>query len=234
MKSDIKLSYGRVGELYDGSIWVQVYPTRGFLSRFEFEGYSFPRMMSKLAEFIREYEETTVVLTRTEANGSHYRLDAETVDLLRTDPAAAISHMMPESRLVVIRNEMKTTSQPPSGLLRAGHETIAASFGDELYCEVNQAGKIECPGCGRWTPVTSKWLSCTSPRCAVRVRGIMTGKSWFVVSTETMLSLKLSRYYFPRNWNPKKGWISWDELNEMYETFKKERELCFQENVPKV
>lgn len=233
MKAEIRLSYGRVGELYDGNIWVQVYPTRGFLSRLEFERYSFPRMMSKLAEIIREYEEVTVNLSRTEVNGSTYKLDAETVDMLRTDPAAAISHMMPDHRVVMIRNEMKPNTSPPSGLLRAGHDTIADAFGDSTYCTINQEGKVECPGCGRWSPVSTRWLTCANKSCGLRVPGVMTGKTWFVISTEALLQTNLSRYYLPRSWNPQHGWISQADLKSMFDTFQKERELCSQETDPK-
>ena len=226
MKAHLRLSYGRTGEVYDGTIWAQIEPTRGFISVLEFEKFSFPRMMSKLAEAIRKYDEVDVTLVRLEVRGSDYKLDSETVKMLRIDPAAAISHMMPESRVVVIRDERKPRSEPPSGLLRAGHETIAAAFGDNLYCTVNGESKAECPGCGRWSVVGTKSFYCNNKQCNIHASGVLTGRAWFVLSTDEVLNLKLPKYYFPRSWNPKRGWISWPELNAMYETFKKEREEC--------
>jgi hypothetical protein len=227
-KAEIKLTYGRMGEMYHGTVWVQIFPTRGFMSQLEFEKFSFPRMMSKLAEVIRRYEEVEVVLARTEAPGSRYRLDNETVNLLRTDPAAAISYMMPESRTVMIRNEAYS-SQPPSGLLRAGHETLASAFGDCLYCTVSPGGKVECPGCGRWGSTTSKLFTCGNSHCGIQLRGVLTGQTWFVVNVEDVLSLGLIRYYFPRGWNIGRGWIGRDKLSEMYKDFQKERAECSQE-----
>lgn len=227
MKAEIRLSYGRSGETYHGSFYVMVYPTRGYLNRLSFDSYTFPRMMSKLAQFVREYEETEVVLERLEIKGSSYRLDAETVSQLRTDPASAISHMMPDSRVVVIRDPAKHRMTPPSGLLRAGHDTVAAAFGDSVYCASNEAGRIECPACGRWAMVAGK---CTNDTCQVQVPGTVSGMSWFITATQDLLQLNLKRYYLPRSWNPSRGWISHEELTELHEAFKEERERCYQES----
>lgn len=233
MKADIRLVYGRVGELCDGKIWSQVYPTRGMMLVLEFKGFTFPRMMSRLAETIREYDEVTVMLSRTEITGSNYRLDEATINLLKTDPAAAISQMMPESRLIVIRDEMRPSTRPPLGLLRAGHDTIAASFGDHLYCEVDSQGRVECPGCGRWTQVTSTQLQCMNKRCSIHIKGEVSGSTWFIVATQDVLSMNLPRYYFPRTWNPKGGWITHEALQHLFTTFQEERSACTQESVRK-
>ena len=224
---EIRLHFGRVGDLYSGQVLVTYGPTRGMFTRAEFEGFSFPRMMAKLAEVIREHEQARVFMNRTEMNGSTYKLDDATVELLRKDPAAAISSMMPESRTVVIRDR-SAFAVPPSRLLRVGHDTIAEAFGDAIYCVVDAKGQVECPGCGRWSEATANWLNCSNTSCAVRLPGKLTGMAWFVIETTELLKLNHSKYYLPRSWNPKRGWIPHQELQSLFESFQQEREQCSQ------
>lgn len=233
-KTDIRLRYGRVGLSYHGSIMVQRLPTLGFVPEKDFSDYTFPRMMSHLARVMRSYELGTVVLSRIEAENSEYELDRGTIDLLCTDPAAAISAMTHEDRVVKIRDQKPETISPPMGLLRAGHDTIAAAFGDRVYCRLDEHSRFECVGCGRWSVITPTSMPCTSRRCTTTLYGLVHGKEWFSTPTAMVLRLARDRYYIPRDWNPGRGWISHGDLAETYETYVKEKERCFQENAPKV
>jgi hypothetical protein len=235
MRASIKLEYGRAGETYHGSYQVKNREDGEGLLLVEsidpFSGYTFARMMSVLARHIRECSEVDVVLARHEAKGSEYKLDADTVELLRADPAAAISSMTHEDRTVMVRD--RKSSRPPLGLLRAGHDTVAAAFGDELYVSVNDLGRFECPGCGRWSPVmTHVSAACDNNVCRLKIAGRTHGTTWFSTSTESLLNKGLSRYCLPRPWNPS-GWIRREDLRAMFEAYKKERDQCNQANAPR-
>ena len=216
-KAEIKLSYGHNGETYSGEYVVSTGNPPD--SKRSFVNYFFPRMMSNLATYVRDHDECTVVLSRLEVEDSEYILDEGTVELLRRDPAAAIQSMMHEDRVIYIRDSAKSSGPPPV-LLRAGHDTLAAAFGDTVYCKVNPLGKFECVGCGRWSIVTPTSMPCTV--CGLRLYGSTCGSDWFCVKTTDLLARRLGRYYLPRLWNPR-GWISHDELHAMYKDFNKER-----------
>lgn len=222
--ADIELTYTRYEGLYSGEVWVQVYPTRGKVRELDFSLLPFNRMMAKLAEVVRRFDNATVRLQRGEIPGSSYKLDEGMVALLKTDPAAAIRSMMFEPITVMIRDEQKRISQ---SLLRVGHDTIAASLGDDVYCAILE-DKLECPGCGRWSKFQTISAGCSNSSCGIQLFGKVVGNSWFIVSTELLLELNLPQYYLPRDWNPTKGWISWLDLHTMYETFKEERDQCSQ------
>lgn len=234
-KADIRLEYGRSGETYHGSFIVEGREdSPGLLlvkSIDPFSDYTFARMMSALARNIRKCSDVDVVLARLEVKGSEYKLDAGTVELLRTDPAAAIRSMMHEDRTVIIRSSK--SNRPPPGLLRAGHDTVAAAFGDDTYVSINDLGRFECPGCGRWSPCTTHVsAACDNRECSLTLTGTSHGGRWFAVSTAQLVAKKKPRYYVPRAWNPSGGWISNEDLSKMLEDYSKERDECNQANAP--
>lgn len=230
MKADIKLIYGRLGQNYHGSINVKHEGQNEFISEMDFKDFSFARVMSHLARTIRGYEPGgRVTLVRSELKGSDYPLDEATVELLRVDPAAAIRSMTHDRTTVVVRD--KLPSAVPSGLLRAGHETIADALGDRIYVAMDQSGRFECVGCGRWREGAPDVMSCTIEHCLVKLRGHLHGKTWYSVPTRDVLSLNLTRYYIPRGWNPSRGWITHADLNKMYRDFQKERDKCYQAEI---
>lgn len=224
MKADIRLEYRRIGTSYSGVITVQVETTSGHFCDYGFVDYPYSRMMSRLAKTIQKYDEVTVVFVRTELKYASYELDQKVIALLRSDPALAIRSMSVEPIRVIVRD--KPTSLP-AGLLRVGHGTLAASFGDEVYCAV-RSDTIECPVCGRWSRATVKDIMCMNPACFLRLRGKRVGVPWFAVKTEDVLGANAPRYFLPRPWNPSGGWITREELSELYRTFQKEREECSQ------
>jgi hypothetical protein len=223
----IKLAYALAGDLYYGSFSFCI---DGEDTKVEFDQHTFPRMMSRLAQHLREQSEVTgVVLTRLELGQSEYTLDLDTVELLRKDPAAAISSMMHESRTVHIGRH-RSASSPPN-LLRAGHDTVAAAFGDEVYLAIDNQGRHECPGCGRWSPRrTHGTVCCDKLECQLALSGVTHGGRWFSAATQQLLDAHRPRYYLPRAWNPSGGWISYEDLNVLFRDYSKERDTCNQVN----
>lgn len=215
-KVEIKLKYRRVGELYQGSLHTNS-------SAVDFEGITFARMMSNLAAQIRMHDSVTVELSRAELPNSEYRMDAETVELLRVDPAAAIRSMTHEDRTVHVKRVRSVT--PPAGLLRAGHDTVAATFGDFVYAAVSATGRIECPGCGRWAQRSGDVkLQCPNADCQLEVVGVHHGERWYAVPTALLVEKGSRRFYLPRAWNPSGGWISHKDLSKLFRDFIKERD----------
>lgn len=235
-KAAISMAYGRQGETYSGTVVLDVddgidLPTSA-VARIRFTGYTFPRMMSHLARCIRDYDECQVTLSRIEVPDSTYVLDEGTVELMRTDPAAAISSMTQEDRVVYIRDPAPV-SAPGRRLLRTGHDTLAASFGDQVYVAVRK-GTVECPFCGRWAGMNRRTTSTDQlilecGKCEQVYMGIVElTDTWCVVDIQTFINDKNQycdgkRFYFPREWNPR-GWIDRQDLMKMYETFKQERD----------
>ena len=220
---EIRLRYGRSGELCHGHLRVIGSEP---LNDLNFEDYTYSRMMSYLARVIRLHESVEVVLERIELEGSTYRLDAETVQQLREDPAAVISTMSQPARTVIVRDKQ---SPAHIGLLRVGHDTVAAALGDNVYLAVD-AGNFECLGCGRWSACLMPLsVACVSGTCGLRLQGTLHGTHWFSVKTDDVLLAALPRYYIPRDWNPNKGWIGHVEFEQMYRTFKQERDKCYQQ-----
>lgn len=215
MGSNIHLAYGRRGEKYYGSIKCPQ-------ETFEFDDWDFERMVRRLANTVQEYVDVEVTMSRLEVRSSTYRVDAETVELLRTDPDAVIASMNHPRREVVVRER----EEPPRKLLRAGHDTLAEAFGDRLYCRVHE-GRVECPGCGRWRGMfTGTGIECR--HCWFTASGKLHGERWFSVSVDTLLNTGRTTYYLPRMWNGSGGWVEETDLREKYEAFKQEREACIQ------
>jgi hypothetical protein len=239
----IRLAYERAGHEYNGTIWVQIWPTRGFMPEEEFEGYTFSRMMSRLASVLRKYEQCDhLVLERKEIEDSSYEMSPTEVQQLREDPAAAISSMQVPDRTVVVRDPEKLVCYPKDepvmqSLLRAGHDTMADAFGYYTYFRLRD-GKIECPYDGRWkeysvvtafgTPgVFYKGLDSDEPG-ALWFSPDIVDENWSRTFTKTLLDVwekkGLSRYFLPRRWNKSGPWISHEELKQKYETYLKEKE----------
>lgn len=229
-KPDITLAYGREGTEYSGSIAINGQGEGGAIEFFS--GHTFPRMMSRLAKHIRDIGEVRVVLERTEVPDSTYILDEGTVELMRTDPAAAISSMTQEDRVVYVRDPAPV-SEPGRRLLRTGHDTLAASFGDQVYVSVRK-GSVECPFCGRWAGLNCRTTSTDQTileccKCRQVYMGIVElTDTWCAIDIQTFINDKnqyhtWTRFYLPREWNPR-GWITREDLKKMYETFNQERE----------
>ena len=156
-----------------------------------------------------------------------YLLDAATTELLRTDPVQAIRSLNPQSVAQPVGTPTRSRtviSQKMAPVLRAGHDTLADGIGDEVYSARNATNEIECPVCGRWTPtVDAAQERFWCPGCDVLLRVRMAGH-WAVFQTEELLALNKPRYYLPRAWNKTRSWISFQDLTEQYNTWKKIKE----------
>lgn len=171
---------------------------------------TFAFMMSRYAEALQQHDGAVAVMQRTDVAGSRpLVLESAVVDLLRTDPAAAIRAMSPAPRTVVVRD----TVAPVDAVnvrLRVGHDTLADSFGDFVYLRLRE-GLVESPVTGRW--VAPKELPLETEAC---------GERWYRVVTRALLALGKDRYYLPRSWNTDGPWVSHVALAERYDNFCKE------------
>lgn len=224
MKDKLFMNYGRNhdDDSFTGDIWLEAAPTRGRILLCTFNRWTFSRMMSNLASEIRELKEVEVILSRTEKPLDQV-MDNSLVEQLRTDPAAAIQAMSPPHR--VVKRAPKTEASAGSKL-RAGHDTLADAFGDDVYLQ-RRADDIECPGCGRWTlrigdSYSSKehWAGCA---CGMGLIVCLEGK-WAYSDTMLLLDQPFDRYFIPRKWNESGSWISHGDLKKKFEDFKQERD----------
>jgi len=227
VKGSLSMSYGRTiaDDTYYGVILLM--KDDGQRSLLDFRGVTFPRMMSRLASFIRDYEIKDVVLSRKEKEGSEYVLDEGTVALLRTDPAAAIRSMTHPHRIVK-RKDRENISMS-SSLLRTGHDTLADAFGVTVYFR-KQEDQVECPACGRWK-MELRELS-TGPLgntktavcdCGAKLL-VAVQDRWACTDIGNLNGLRVDKYFLPRKWNEGGPWITHEALWKKYELFEEERD----------
>jgi hypothetical protein len=120
-----------------------------------------------------------------------------------------------------------------------GHETLADSFGEYLYCRGRpEREEVECPICGRWAKVSGiPWrvdgkpigmregLCCSSCSTSIAM-AFSHDRRWGVVQTKDLLDLSPppTRFFFPRAWNEGKNWIEYDALKTKYNNFQKDKD----------
>jgi hypothetical protein len=201
---------------------------------------TFSQMMSRLAKYVREFEgKCEVFLHRTEVEGSRYKLDDELIQLLNVDPPRAIGAMHVPDRTLYVRDSAKPQATA-TVKLRAGHDTLADAFGDEVYCRLRKYD-VEDPVTGRWHGLcrsVSRQDEDPEPYSLIYERegerlelfGYAVGERWFRIRTEDLIGLDhADRFYLPRLWNKSGSWISRDELLQMYAAYQKEKEECSQD-----
>ena len=208
-----------------------------------FTQLSYSKMLTQLASALNHWpidQEVCVLLKRTDREGLlPYKLDAETVHLLRTDPVAAIQSMQykqqsPSTTIQRVREERVQYVTPP---IRVGHAILADAFGEQVYFKV-RAHELECPGCGYWSMFVSPGLPAhqerageviktafvCSKKCGVRLV-VTCMEEWGYVDVSYLLErTKLDGFYFPRAWNEGKPWVTRQSLEQKYNAFKREKE----------
>ena len=241
-KYAVVLQYARVeGMLSSGRLFLAPDNSGGALQWTpleEFEKLSFSKMFTRLAHHLREQPEAAAVVYRNDRPGLiPYVLDPEVTALLRQDPVAAIHSLTYAPPPVAPPRER--TAVPPASVpleaspLRAGEDTLADAFGDEVYTPL-RAGAIECPGCGRWGKISDEagsptfvcWRDC---RKDDQVGGypVTPGGRWAAVAVRRLLATPSTRFWLPRAWNPSGPWISRDSLRDMYAAYQAEKAtLC--------
>lgn len=204
----------------------------------EFDGLDYGPMLTHFAEAIRSHPVERAVIQRTDRAGLvPFTLDERTFNLFRDDPVAAITAMStPTSSPSTVVKRVKQERTPITPALRIGTNTLADSFGDVLFSRFRkEQGKVECPICGIWTAALDQQalgglgMLCRNPKCQahnVGIRFAETHERWVGFDTKALLTLGSPRYFFPRTWNPNSSWISWEDLNEKYTQFQKEKESC--------
>lgn len=170
-------------------------------------------MMSRSSEFLNNYTVDRVIIERTDRIGLQpIVLDNPTAEILKKDPALAI-RLMNYNGPTVADVSGKTVTRVP--IIRAGYDTVAEAFGDEVYCRM-RGGLVECPGCGLWSSARQPF-ECKK-RCGLGTTKLEVRYTaeWAVFKVGDLLALSYSRYYLPRGWNPSASWISWKALKKMY------------------
>ncbi len=228
----VVLEYKREGQQSTGQVLVDEEVLHTF-TRVEFEP-----MLYAFASALRDHPEAIGVIQRTDRPGLiPYVLDTNTVDLFRSDPVAAIRSMSTPygSPLTTVKRTKEERTPIASGL-RIGHNTLADSFGEELYARFDKdRNRVECPCCGIWGLVEtadtngSHTVRCHNPSCVVFQRTLQLKRHngrWASFLTFDLLTTHSDRFYFPRAWNDGQIWISWENLNTKYQQFLKEKKSC--------
>lgn len=230
--ADIVLQYKRVDELSSGQI-IRRDQSKPVRVLFEFEKLDFAHMMSRFSSELQEYFEDRAVVERTDRAGLQPMvMEPEVVRLLREDPVAAIKSMtfgpvIVDARKSKLQDVPSTFFSPPS-VIRAGYDALAETFGDELYIRYKDL-VAECPCCGRWGVVKDGVLTCSFPRCKATFPISVRSKNWAAIQTSTLLESGSSNFWFPREWNKGRSWISYEELETKYKSFReamKEVQSC--------
>lgn len=245
----ILLNYSRNDTTFDGTITISsdddVTRVRPFASK------TFAQMMREVHLALMEYPNYELVFSRGESR--HFReyvIEEPLRVLLRDDPVAAIRELSPANVTVDMRTRRKKAAEEfsdrvtiespapsstvPSGLspLPAGHDTIAESFGDEVYLRT-RGDLVECPCCGRWQGTLRAYPTAVDMYCPCQflVPGKVvtregSARGWFAVRTQTLLSSNRERYFLPRAWNPNGGWIKHEDLLVLFTSYMKEKMEC--------
>lgn len=232
----VAMTYQRAGDTYTYHL---AYMLENVLVERRGEGKPFSSVIMALSDALRLVPDGAVVLRRTDRPGlDEIKLDNQMRDLIRRDPEKYLEIVTEPDRIVVVGDrKAKRPVDPIVPYIRTGYDTLAEAFGDSVYVRLRDDGKIECPCCGRWsahiedidTPYTRpdgsvpKLLVCV---CLLLAKMPVTSVSGSWVELNTILlatTAVFSRYYLPRSWNPT-GWISRDELMQMYDSYIKETE----------
>jgi len=210
------LSYQRVGEYFEGTV-----------GDTPFERHSFSDMMLMVSARIIREGVSQLNLQRTDRAGlAMVTMEPAMFELLTSDPAEYVRLHSPPARRVVVRGAPSRASKGTVPLLRVGHDTLAAAFGDVIYLRI-RSGRVESPDTGRWDrlAVVEARMNLREPLTVVYTdEESMSG--WALVSTAALLEHTQPIFYLPRAWNPHGGWIQSSQLREMYDKYQKEKIQC--------
>jgi hypothetical protein len=221
--TNILLQYKRDGEAYTGIFYVNDSVSLAFGQE------SFAAMMTYLHRYLVMHAEAVVQLQRTEnAKFMPIYMEQNMVELLRTDPAKYIqAHTIPH-RTIDLRKGERTSKLAesyavPAPPVRAGHDTLAAAFGDAIYLSWRNH-RVENPLTGRWCFIGELEEAGLTPLEVVTQEG----RGWVTVAMEQLLALNDGHdgYYLPREWNEYGLWISKQALRTKYEQYKKDKAQC--------
>lgn len=240
MSDNVELKYKRVGEGYDGFIYIPDANVTGAKFEFPFTGYSFAAMMSQVHHFLtRTVADTGLLITRTDREGLlPAQLEPKLLHLLRTDPVAYIKANTTPDRVLDLRGARRMSKLaesdahvvPKSTGLRHGLDTLADAFGEVLYtkAKASRAGQAETthwiyehPATGRWSDLRTieHWLDSH----ATEVQPLDSTGGWLLINVELLLKTNAERFYYPREWNDFGSWITKEQLQTKLEQFRKDK-----------
>lgn len=220
----VVITYHRTGDTYAYHV---AFMLEGMLVERRGEGRPFGAVIHVLSDVLRTCcPDATVVMRRSDRPGlEEIVLDNQLRDTIRDDPDRYLRATTEPDRVVVVRK--RSPEQYVSPHIRAGYDTVAEAFGDHLYVRLRDDGRVECPMCGRWHAVIHEGSVVPMLRCTCNPTGIpvtVVSGSWIEIATTVLTTVEfLTRYYFPRSWNPE-GWITKDELKQRYNQYLKETE----------
>ncbi len=245
MAVEFILRYKREGELSTGTVESKEGEEQKILATFSCLHYD--QMLKQLCQALATCPleaDVSITIQRSDRAGLNpFPLDKATVELFRTDPVAAVRIMaQPLRSPSSIEKEVRDESTPIKlGPIRACTDAAAEAFGDNLFFRVRDVS-LECPGCGFWGAFTTPGLLHHSSREGIEFKTtyvcrakclerfvVTCREKWGYVSTEFLLmDTKLDRFYFPREWNGRRPWILREELQQLSDSYKKEKESTYE------
>jgi len=215
--------------------------------KYEFKGWSYARMITRLSEKARKDTDAPIFLLRLEQKPPvMVPIHNDMAEMLRNDPVLYIRSTTFGGE--GLKRKKRTNTLKPKPLV-SGVDTLAQMFGDNVYVRVRMPGEGvfegQCPECGNWTGFGLKadkgqYLL----RCTEGCHNVNSYKTWLpierlepntkeenpryaVVSTETLLARNKSRYCLPALGGQ---WITHEKLSSEYNKYKKEKDECIKHN----
>lgn len=221
MKSNVLLAYRREGVTFTGRV-----------DDDKFIGLTYGEMMFLAQAALLKDPDSGLRLLRVEREDLlPVQLEPALLDLLRRDLPEYVCATTVPDRIVTLSpgrriGKLAAAYVIPRGGLRVGHDTLAAAFGACVYLRMRHA-RVEHPGTGRWVGQKDleTWLhSKDVDVISTRSEGDFTG--WAIVKTQALLDTGTVLLYLPRDWNTHGKWITRDQLQVMYDKYKKEVDQC--------
>ncbi len=212
--ADVVIAYSRQADRYTAVISVNAEEqwTRG--------GITFEEMIVELSGYLKQLPDCQLIFRRMDGQYLRdYVAPEGERDQIRNYPYvyAAEKH-----DVTVVVRDRPVTQERVKIQLRAGYDTLADAFGDNVYVRYRDDGCVECPCCGRWhARIEGEDLIC---RCHITVTPAKLCGSWVELPTFDLVygAPGVARFYLPRAWNISGPWITREALAEKYRTFIKE------------
>ena len=228
VRDSILLSYVRTPSCkFDGTVSTSCQSSRRVLAVITEQ--DFAGVLTALSAEAVQLPDASISIVRGDAPGDPMTLpDAECV-MLREDLNTYID------KLTVAPITHRSGAEKPKAVLsvslRGGYDTLADSFGADVYVAYRLSDdknepQVESPISGRWISLVThqgvSYLDVVGSTCEVVVKC----KRWATISTKTLIEISRSSdsdLYLPRRWNTSGLKISGNDLRKMYETFIKEK-----------
>lgn len=224
MGHDVILAYRRFGTTFTGSVDGK-----------EFSDLTYADMMLLAQTALLGNPGAELRIQRLERDDLlPVQLEPALLALLKSDLAGYLKATTIPDRTITLNparrlSKLAAPHVVPRGGLRVGHDTLAAAFGERVYLRVRHA-KVEHPATGRWVEYSEfeGWIGTTD----TTVVGLSDDMGWLVVKVQALLNTGAVIFYLPRDWNTYGKWITLDQLQEMYDEYKKAALRCSRTTAP--